>query len=135
MQELASSQQALGELRITLIANYDSETAANWLNETNVDFPFYLDRTSAVYRAMGLPVSSLKSWHVYTLWWYAKKAYQGHQIQWPRGDEEVSQLGGDMIVNSLGKIVYLYRCERPDDRPSIGQLVDGLSERYKTSKL
>ena len=88
-----------------------------------------------MYRAFGLPVSSFKSWHVYTLWWYLKKAYQGHSIQWPRRNEEVSQLGGDIIVDSEGKIIYLHRCERPDDRPTIGELVHTLSEHNTKSKL
>ena len=120
--------QELAKLSIVLIANYDRETAMNWLIETNVDFPFYLDQTSAVYRALDFPVSSLKSWHIYTLWWYLKKAFQGHSIPLPRGDEDISQLGGNIIVNKEGKILFLHRCERPDDRPTIGQLFDAQTD-------
>ena len=88
-----------------------------------MNFPMVLDENSVVYRALGFPDSSYKSWHVWTLWWYFKKWYEGHSIRKIQSGEEVTQLGGDVVVDKQGRIVYLYRCQRPDDRPTVDQLI------------
>ena len=49
----------------------------------------------------------------------------------PKSEEESSQLGGDLLVDREGSILYLYRSERSDDRPSMDALADALGKPPK----
>lgn len=46
-----------------------------------------------------------------------------------RATEDTLQLGGDFIINPDGTLAYGYWSEGPDDRPSIDELLDALSQR------
>lgn len=95
--------------------------AQKWLEETCSPFHLLLDPEKKVYQAYGLERSLLRSWNLRTLWTYVKLLAAGRKWRGIQGDS--AQLGGDFIIDSLGKIHLAYRSYDPTDRPSVQDLL------------
>jgi hypothetical protein len=81
-----------------------------------------VDPTRAVYRAYGLGRGSVrKVWGPKTWWAYAKLIGRGRHFQLPT--EDTLQLGGDFVVGRDGRLVYVFRSDDPDDRPTVDDLL------------
>jgi hypothetical protein len=55
---------------------------------------------------------------------YARLLARGRRLERPRQD--VFELGGDVLVDARGRLAWIYRSRRPDDRPSIGEILAAL---------
>jgi hypothetical protein len=87
-------------------------------------FPIASDADRLAYRAYGLGRgATFRIWHPRTLLRYARLLVRGMSLQRPAGDEDPSQLGGDFVVDGAGRIRFMHRSTRPDDRPSVAALV------------
>lgn len=95
--------------------------AESWLKETCSSFRLLLDPERKVYQAYGLERSLLRSWNLRTIWTYGKLLASGRKWRGIQGDS--AQLGGDFIIDSLGKIHLAYRSYDPTDRPSVQHLL------------
>jgi len=96
--------------------------------QKNISGQFYLysDTDRKFYHAMGLKRAGFfHIFHPKTIFQYTKYAIQGKKIQ--STQEDVYQLGGDFIVNSAGELVYVFRGERPDDRPTPKEMLKVLA--------
>jgi hypothetical protein len=61
---------------------------------------------------------------------YARLVAKGRRPERPRQD--VFELGGDVLLDASGCIVWIYRSRLPDDRPTIAEIL-GAVERYASS--
>ncbi len=90
-------------------------------------FTVVTDLDRDLYHAMGFARGSV--WRIWGL--KAAKRYRelfkaGHRLERATirsKGEDTLQLGGNVIVDSLGAIAWLYQGAGPDDRPSIDELV------------
>ena len=91
------------------------------MREACITFDVLLDPDRSVYRAYQLESSRWRIWSPRTLWAYAKLLIAGRKLQPKDGD--TSQLGGDFIIDTQGKIQLAYRSHDPADRPPVDELL------------
>jgi AhpC/TSA antioxidant enzyme len=88
-------------------------------------YPVLADETRAVYLAYGLRRGSWwRVWGVNSVRGYGRLLRQGRRLERPTGD--TLQLGGDFVVDPVGRLAYAYRSRGPDDRPSVDDLLDAV---------
>ena len=121
MQQLGSTQALLDQLNVVLVSYYDRETAIQWMQEVNTNFPMYLDSNRSVYNILGY--SALARLNAKTVFRAIKLSVKSRTfVKLPTADTP-KQMGGNVIITRDGKILYIHRCETPDDRPSADDLL------------
>jgi len=92
-------------------------------------FPIAADPDRCAYRAYGLLRGSVwRVWHPRVLWRYVVLLIRGRKLRRPARGEDLSQLGGDFVIGPDGSLQLAYRSERPDDRPSIDEIIAAIGE-------
>lgn len=110
--------------RIVGISFGGPDKARIWLDKTQVPFILLLDPERKAYRAYGLENFLLRSWEPNVWQRYAQLILTGRKWRGIQGDS--GQLGGDIIVDSNGRIRFAYRSHDPTDRPDIDALLTAL---------
>ncbi len=110
--------------RIVVISFNRRDQARIWLDQTRVPFTFLLDPERKAYRAYGLEYSLLRSWGLNVWQRYTQLLLHGRKWRGIQGDS--GQLGGDILVDSNGRIRLAYRSHDPTDRPEIHALLAAL---------
>ena len=121
MAQLCQRQQDLDRLRVrVLIISFSAPPFARvWLEETEAPFTLLLDENREVYQRYGLERSALRSWSPKTIWYYLRNWKARPKSKLP---DDLSQLGGDFIVDAKGVLRFNYPSYEPVDRPSMDQL-------------
>ena len=111
-----------------LVISFDTlDQIREYRAQLNLSFPIAGDTARAAYKAYGLTQASfLQAWHPKTLWRYVRLLSKGRKFQWPKRGSDLSQLGGDFVVDADGTIVYAHYSERPDDRPKIAEVTNAV---------
>lgn len=124
LRERNSEIQAVGA-RVAVISFSPPEQNALFVGEEDVPFLVLSDTGRAAYRAFGLESGAGQHiWTVAALRAYLRGLLQGRWPRWPTQD--ITQLGGDFVVDSDNRIVYAHRSEDPADRPSVDALIQAL---------
>ena len=63
-------------------------------------------------------------WGVNSVRAYGRLLRQSRRLERPTGD--TLQLGGDFVVDLMGRLAYVYRSRGPDDHPSVEDLLDAV---------
>jgi hypothetical protein len=87
--------------------------------ELRLDIPLYADPSRAVYRAFGLGRGSVRRvWLDPRVWLrYAQLLARGSRPEW--SGQDTLQLGGDAVLDTSGRLRWIYRSAGPDDRPRV----------------
>ena len=88
------------------------------------------DENRAAYQAYGLDRAPL--WRVLnlrTVLKYVSLVRSGMRFRRTLGEEDRYQMGGDFVVDPEGRLRFVHRSLRPDDRPSVRALLDALPHR------
>lgn len=125
VQELSNFRNQFSELstQIILISFIEADRCLELVRNIGTSFPIFQDTELTMYDTLGLEKSMYKSFHFWTIWYYFKMMVFGHRIISPYRDEDISQLGGNVILDNEGNILYVHRCQRPDDRPTTESLL------------
>ena len=120
-------QQILDELgAAVLVVSFEPPEQAERLARTlRLPYPVLSDPERRAYRAFGLTLgeqAQLWSWE--TAGAYLRGLTRGTLPRRPRGD--TAQLGGDFVIDPVGRIVYAYRGATPADRPPFSDLLAAL---------
>lgn len=89
-------------------------------------FTVVTDQALELYGAFGFGRGSVRR-----VWgWRAAKQYvqligQGKRPE--RSDEDTLQLGGNVILDASGRVVWVYAGDGPDDRPTVAVLLEQLN--------
>ena len=102
------------------------ESASEWVESCGFDFPLAVDMERALYVSLGLPRSVLV-WTTFTLARYAEQQKAGVELLKARKGDDLHQMGGDFIVDSAGRLKYIFRGKTSYDRPSVDDLLAALS--------
>ncbi len=114
-----------GDAGVVLITFTGPRNLRGFRHRLGLAYPVLADETRGVYRAYGLGRGAWwQIWSLRTLRTYGRLMRAGARLSRPTGD--IHQLGGDFVVDSDGVLVYTYRSKRPDDRPSVEELVDAV---------
>ena len=99
--------------------------AERWVEETSSPFPMLLDPERNVYRDYGLRSSILKVYSLKMVLVYFKLLRQGRKLRPVQGDPH--QLGGDFLIDSVGRVLFAHPSEDPSDRPSVETILGVLN--------
>ena len=121
MREQRAILDGLGA--VVLVVTFEPPaTVAQFVEMEAVPFPVLSDVSRRAYAAFGLQRGRAS-----TIWnWPTAKTYlggilHGRRPRLPRGD--LTQLGGDVVLDADGRIVFVHRSQNPADRPTIETIV------------
>lgn len=100
------------------------ESAKEWREESQCSFELFADPHRTLYRHLAFPGKAYaRVWNISTLEYYADQKLSGKRLPSALDpNDDPNQMGGDVLVNRLGEIIYLHRSQTPTDRPSVKQL-------------
>ncbi len=105
------------------------ETLELHVKDMGLKFPAASDKSRKAYVDYGLQRGSFfQVWHPSVIIKYVSLMFKGMKAKPPPVDEDLSQLGGDFIIDAKGRIAYAFTSTRPDDRPPVQDLLNSLKE-------
>uniref|UniRef100_A0A914VUT4 Uncharacterized protein n=1 Tax=Plectus sambesii TaxID=2011161 RepID=A0A914VUT4_9BILA len=114
-------------VNIVIVCKGSKEGGAKWKQITGVTFPVLADETGDFVRSLHFGVS---------VWNMCKtKKFNGRGRKRAAGITEFKafvddkmhdfyQLGGDVIIDSKGKLLYVFKSKNSDDRPPVDELLE-----------
>jgi len=110
--------------RFVLITFTDQIHLERYHRRVDLPFPVLMDPERVSYRAYSLGRATRRRvWSPGVIRRYLQLFRQG-QRDLQRPTEDVLQLGGDFVVGPDGRLVYVFRSEGPDDRPTVDALIE-----------
>ena len=107
-----------------------TEIARRYAEETRLSWPLLVDENRELYRAYGMTKGHWWQLYGFPSWIaYFKLFFRGWGLRRPSGD--VTQLGGDVLIDPQGTVRFYHVGEGPADRPA----VEGLLEMLSTEKI
>ena len=110
----------------TVIISFTSSinSARQWKNESRCLFNVYCDGARSLYRYFGFPGNAYaRVWNIETLDYYVRQKLSGKQLPTKLDEnDDPNQMGGDVLINRDGRVIWMYRSKSPTDRPSLQQL-------------
>ena len=96
--------------------------ARQYVEESGLAWPLLVDEKRELYRGYGMLAASFWDiWGVKTWLAYAKAMIAGQKLQQSHGD--ISQRGGDVLIDPEGMVRLHHVGEGPADRPAVAQLL------------
>lgn len=96
--------------------------AQQYVQETGITWPLLIDETKTVYHEFGmLEASFLDIWGPSTWWAYLKEICHGRMPKKSHGD--ISQRGGDVLIDPQGIVRMHHIGQGPADRPSAEEIL------------
>jgi hypothetical protein len=97
--------------------------ARGYVAETSLTWPLLVDDTRETYRAYGmLSASFWDIWGPKTWWAYLKEILKGERLKKSEGD--ISQRGGDVLIDPDGIVSLHHVGAGPADRPEIETILN-----------
>lgn len=105
------------------VVTFDGDAhAASWVRQTAVSWPLLVDRDRRLYRAYGMGRGRpLDLYGPAAILGYVKLLLRGRRLRLPGGD--VTQLGGDVLIDPDGIVRFHHVGKGPADRPPVGALL------------
>ena len=111
------------DLQVVVVTFQSGPIVEAYARETRLVWPILIDTSLEMYLAYGMNRGPWWSIFGPTAWWaYVKLLLRGRRLRVPSGD--VSQLGGDVIIDPEGIIRLHHIGAGPGDRPAIHALLD-----------
>lgn len=117
---------------VVVVSFGDRKGALMWRQQTECAFTVLLDSARQLYNLIGFKRSAAKVWCIETMTYYADQLAAGRHLPQPQPDidDDPHQMGGDIILNGSGSIVYVYRSKSASDRPSVETLLKQCSSAF-----
>jgi peroxiredoxin len=95
--------------------------------ELLIPFDVASDPVQSAYRAYGLGrASAWGTWHPRVLLRYVSLLLRGIRLARPARGADLSQLGGDFVIDAAGRIVFAFRSGLADERPTVDALLSAV---------
>jgi peroxiredoxin len=99
--------------------------ARQYIEDSGLVWPLLIDENRELYRGYGmLSASFWDIWGPKTWLAYARSMMAGQKLQQSHGD--VSQRGGDVLIDPSGIVRLHHVGEGPADRPSLASILDSI---------
>lgn len=109
-------------LRIIVVTFEARGRAEEYVRNVGLKWPLLIDRQRALYSAYGMGHGRWSAiWGPATWLKYAQLIARGHRPRRPTGD--LHQLGGDVLVDPMGRVAVRHVGKGPADRPAAGALL------------
>lgn len=99
------------------------EQSRKWDASLQHPFPHWLDPQQAAYRAFGLKRSLAGTWHHKSLAFYADLLLHGRELPHGLMDDDLHQLGGDFVLDHLGRVRFAHYSQDSLDRPALSDIL------------
>ncbi len=110
----------------------DPPRIRRFVERERIPFPVLSDRDRRGYAAFGLGRANPgELWTLKSLRAYVQGALRGRLPASPLGD--VAQLGGDVVLDPGGRVVWIHRSAEPADRPDVRTIVRALRDAGSSS--
>lgn len=125
--EEAFNENNVKILVVTFEAGY---FAKQYVKETGITWPLIIDETKKVYHEFGMfKASFLDIWGPSTLWAYIKEICHGRMPKKSHGD--ISQRGGDVLIDPQGIVRMHHVGQGPADRPTVEKILNLIKKGEK----
>lgn len=109
-------------MRIVVVTFEAGHFARRYIDDTDLTWPVLVDENRELYRAYDMLTASFWDiWGPKTWWVYLKAILNGQKLQKPHGD--ISQRGGDVLIDPEGIVRLHHVGEGPADRPSVSLIM------------
>ena len=118
-------REFLEELEVAvLIVTFESRNLAEtYLQESSVAWPILLDERRHLYKGYQMDRANFWDlWGPHSFWAYLKQLLKGNVPKAPNGD--ISQRGGNVLIDKTGAIKLHHVGTGPADRPSVASIID-----------
>jgi hypothetical protein len=107
---------------IAVITFETGHMARGYAEETRLDWLILVDQTRELYSAYGMLTATFwEIWGPSTWWAYMKAVARGYLPKHSEGD--VSQRGGDVLIDPAGVVRMHHIGRTPADRPSVDAIL------------
>lgn len=106
-----------------VVAFADPTALAGWAARLGLaDVTVLADPERVLYAAFGLGRASVaRVWLDPRVWLrYGRLLAGGRRLE--RADDDTLQLGGDVLVDAVGRVRWIYRSHGPEDRPRLSEV-------------
>ena len=101
--------------------------ARAYIEDTGLAWPLLIDATREVYKAYDmLEATFWDLWGPATWWAYLKEVTRGHLPK--KSEADISQRGGDVLIDPKGIIRFHHVGQGPADRPSARSILQVLDQ-------
>lgn len=118
--------------QVAVVASGNREGGLRWLKEYKSSLPLLLDEEQLMYMSVGIRRELAVAWDLKIFIAYAEAVVGGRVDRLAYPGDDVTVIGGDIIYNSAGRLVYLYKSKEQYDRPSVGSLLSHLQSVCNT---
>jgi hypothetical protein len=116
------------KVRIVVVTFENDFLARAYVEDTSLTWPLLVDDTRETYRAYGMLAASFWDiWGPATWWAYLKEILKGERLRKSEGD--LSQRGGDVLIDPDGIVTLHHVGVGPADRPSVERLLGRIDRR------
>ena len=109
-----------------MVASGNREGGLRWFKEYGSLLPMLLDQDRQMYKRNGIHRQVYVSLNLKKFIRYAEEVIAGRKMPTPYPGDNGAVIGGNVIVDSTGRLVYVYRSKDQYDRPMISDLLDCL---------
>lgn len=125
--DAARERLAAAGCSVLVVSQAKPEVLSLYLSRRAWGVPVVCDPDRVAYRAFGLERTSwLTFFRPRVLWGYFRGMLRGYGVRMPYAGEDVMQLGGDFLLDKLGRVVLAHPSADPADRPSVGALLGAI---------
>ena len=115
-----------------MVVTFDADFMARaYVEQTKLEWPLLIDTERKLYHAYGMLRG--RAWDLYgppAIWVYLKLLAKGRRLR--KTGSDVTQLGGDVLIDPQG-VVRLHKIGNgPADRPSVESILDLVESRAST---
>lgn len=113
-------------VRIVVVTFEAGFLARQYVAETGLIWPILVDEQRELYRAYGMLAASFWDiWGPQTWWAYLKALLSGQHLHPSHGD--ISQRGGDVLIDPQGVVRLHHVGEGPADRPAVRDILERIA--------
>jgi alkyl hydroperoxide reductase subunit AhpC len=121
LREVEAELDAL-DVAVAIVTFDAGPMAEAYVAQTGIRWPLLVDGERELYRAYGMLRG--RAWDLYgppTIWTYIKLLARGRRLQ--KTGSDVTQLGGDVLIDPAGAVRLHHVGRGPADRPSVQELL------------
>ena len=112
---------------VLVVAQAKPEVLSLYLARRTWRVPVVSDPDRVAYKAFGLErAGRFTFFRPRVLGGYLRGLLRGYGLKKPYAGEDVLQLGGDFVLDNLGRVVFAYPSADPADRPSVAAIREAL---------
>jgi hypothetical protein len=110
------------KVRIVVVTFENDFLARRYVEDTSLPWPLLVDDTRELYRNNGMLTASFWDiWGPRTWWVYFKEILKG--AEWRKSEGDISQRGGDVLIDPTGIVSLHHIGVGPADRPPVERLL------------